>query len=90
MRRDAGVRVAEPQREDWSNEEESTLRRFGCTQGFDRGRRGGERAGACALLETIPADELLLLKLLDRLGPEVRLRVCYEAGPTGYGLAAAE
>ena len=39
------------------------------------------------LLETIPADELLLLKLLDRLGPKSRLRVCYEAGPTGYGLA---
>ena len=39
------------------------------------------------LLETIPADELLLLKVLDRLGPKSRLRVCYEAGPTGYGLA---
>jgi transposase len=39
------------------------------------------------LLETIPADELLLLKLLDRLGPKARLRVCYEAGPTGYRLA---
>ncbi len=39
------------------------------------------------LLETIPADESLLLKLLDRLGPRSRLRVCYEAGPTGYGLA---
>jgi len=39
------------------------------------------------LLETIPADESLLLKLLDRLGPKSRLRVCYEAGPTGYGLA---
>ena len=39
------------------------------------------------LLETIPADELTLLKVLDRLGPKSRLRVCYEAGPTGYGLA---
>ena len=39
------------------------------------------------LLETIPADEWLLLKVLDRLGPKSRLRVCYEAGPTGYGLA---
>ena len=39
------------------------------------------------LLETIAADELLLLKVLDRLGPKSRLRVCYEAGPTGYGLA---
>ncbi len=39
------------------------------------------------LLETIPADEWLLLKVLDRLGPQSRLRVCYEAGPTGYGVA---
>lgn len=39
------------------------------------------------LLETVPADEWLLLKVLDRLGPKSRLRVCYEAGPTGYGLA---
>ena len=33
------------------------------------------------LLETIPADEWVLLKVLDRLGPKVRLRVCYEAVP---------
>jgi transposase len=39
------------------------------------------------LLETIPADALLLLKVLDRLGPKSRLRVCYEAGPTGDRLA---
>jgi hypothetical protein len=43
--------------------------------------------GGAQLLETIAADELLLLKLLDWLGPKSRLRVCYEAGPTGYGLA---
>jgi transposase len=39
------------------------------------------------LLETIKHEELLLVKLLDRLGPKARLRICYEAGPTGYGLA---
>jgi transposase len=39
------------------------------------------------LLETIPADAVRLLKVLDRLGPKSRLRVCYEAGPTGYRLA---
>ena len=39
------------------------------------------------LLETIAADEVVLLRVLDRLGPKARLRVCYEAGPTGYGLA---
>jgi hypothetical protein len=32
------------------------------------------------LLETVPAEEWLLLKVLDRLGPKARLRVCYEAG----------
>jgi transposase len=34
------------------------------------------------LLETIPADELLLLKLLERLGPKARLRAGVGAGPT--------
>lgn len=39
------------------------------------------------VLETIDHDELALLKVLERLGPAARLRVCYEAGPTGYLLA---
>lgn len=39
------------------------------------------------LLETIAHDEVALLRVLDRLGPKARLRVCYEAGPTGYLLA---
>jgi transposase len=39
------------------------------------------------LLETIPNDWMALLKVLDRLAPRARLRVCHEAGPTGYGLA---
>jgi transposase len=39
------------------------------------------------LLETIPHDWMALLRVLDRLGPKARLRVCYEAGPTGYRLA---
>ena len=38
-------------------------------------------------MATIAADEIELLKVLDRLGPKGRLRVCYEAGPTGYRLA---
>ncbi len=29
------------------------------------------------LLETIPAEEWLLLKVLDRLGTKSRLRVCF-------------
>ena len=38
-------------------------------------------------LATIPHDVVALLKLLDDLGPRSQLRVCYEAGPTGYGLS---
>jgi transposase len=38
-------------------------------------------------LGTIPHDELTLIKRLEDLAPRSLLRVCYEAGPTGYGLA---
>lgn len=37
-------------------------------------------------LARIPNDPTRLLKKLDRLGPRSQLHVCYEAGPTGYGL----
>ncbi len=37
-------------------------------------------------LARIPNDPTRLLKKLDRLGPRANLHVCYEAGPTGYGL----
>ena len=37
-------------------------------------------------LARIPNDPTRLLKKLDRLGGREQLRVCYEAGPTGYGL----
>jgi transposase len=39
------------------------------------------------LLATVPHDELSLFKVLGELGPQSQLRVCYEAGPTGYGLS---
>jgi transposase len=39
------------------------------------------------LLETISNEWTALLGVLDRLGPKARLRICYEAGPTGYRLA---
>jgi transposase len=39
------------------------------------------------LLTTLPNERIALTKCLDRLGPPGSLRVCYEAGPTGYGLA---
>ncbi len=38
-------------------------------------------------LATLAHDTVALIKLLDDLGPRSRLRVCYEAGPTGYGLS---
>jgi transposase len=38
-------------------------------------------------VKTIPNDWVGLLQVLDSLGAMARLRVCYEAGPTGYGLA---
>ena len=39
------------------------------------------------LLTTLPNDQLALAKCLERIGPAPTLQVCYEAGPTGYGLA---
>ena len=38
------------------------------------------------ILSTIPNDLATLLKALRRLGPPESIIVCYEAGPTGYGL----
>lgn len=43
--------------------------------------------GEAVIVRTIVNDWVSLLKELDRLGGRHRLRVCYEAGPTGYGLA---
>ena len=38
-------------------------------------------------LATVPNDVVGLIKRLQRLGPLESLRCCYEAGPTGFGLA---
>ena len=38
-------------------------------------------------LATVPNDVVGLIKRLLRLGPAESLRCCYEAGPTGFGLA---
>lgn len=43
--------------------------------------------GAAQVVECLPHDFQRLLKTLDRCGARDRLRVSYEAGPTGYGLA---
>ena len=45
--------------------------------------------GAPENVATIPNDRALLLKQLKRLGANGRLRCCYEAGPTGFGLYRA-
>jgi len=44
---------------------------------------GGGEPGYVA---TVPSDTALLIKRLRQLGRGARLRCCYEAGPTGYGL----
>jgi transposase len=45
-----------------------------------------EPDGSVRSLGTIPSRPEPIRKLLRRLGPSDRLSVCYEAGPTGYGL----
>jgi transposase len=42
---------------------------------------------ASAEVERIPSDEVAVLSFLGRFAEPARLRVCYEAGPTGYQLA---
>ena len=39
------------------------------------------------VLATIPHDLASLSKILARLGPQASVSCCYEAGPTGFGLA---
>jgi transposase len=39
------------------------------------------------VVRTIPNDWATLVRVLAELGASQRLRICYEAGPTGYGLA---
>jgi transposase len=43
--------------------------------------------GPATVVDRLPHDYPKLLKLLKRIGDVKQLRVCYEAGPTGYGLA---
>ena len=39
------------------------------------------------LIATVPHEWKALRKVLDKLGPSSSVHCCYEAGPTGYGLA---
>ena len=43
-----------------------------------------EPEGEVRSLSTIPNREDSLRKMIKKLGPTDKLRVCYEAGPTGY------
>src|SRR3989442_15449928 len=45
-----------------------------------------EPGGEVRSLGTIPYREDSVRRLIKKLGPGSRLRVCYEAGPHGYGL----
>ena len=45
-----------------------------------------EPNGQVSSLGTIPNRPLAIAKLIKKLGPPEKLRVCYEAGPTGYVL----
>lgn len=45
-----------------------------------------EEDDACRGLGTIPNQEDAVARLVRKIGPVSRLRVCYEAGPCGYGL----
>src|SRR3989304_910038 len=47
-----------------------------------------EPAGEVRSLGAIPYREESVRQLVKKLGPARRLRVCYEAGPHGYGLSS--
>lgn len=42
--------------------------------------------GEAQVLARLPGEDAAVLKTLRKLGPPGTLQVCYEAGPTGYGL----
>src|SRR5437867_12387365 len=45
-----------------------------------------EPGGEVRSLGTIPYSSEAVRRLVKKLGPASRLRICYEAGPHGYGL----
>ncbi len=57
----------------------------GCPRGNDR-RRIAEPGGEVRALGVIPNRLEAIRPLVKKLGPVEHLRVCYEAGPTGYAL----
>src|SRR4051794_37302561 len=76
-------------REDWSMSESTTIRYVGLDVHKDSiaiavASSDGKPAES---LGAVPNDIPALIKRLLRLGPAASLRCCYEAGPTGFGLA---
>lgn len=45
-----------------------------------------DREGDAAVVKTIPIDPGRLLKEMRKLAKRGSLKICYEAGPTGFGL----
>src|SRR5262245_22869756 len=45
--------------------------------------------GSARVVGSVPFEWKALSQALDRLGPRPTVSCCYEAGPTGYGLARA-
>jgi transposase len=78
-------RSAELQAKEPVDEEQTTIRRVGCTRRQHHGGGGGG-GGEARSLGTIPNTAEALRKLIARLGPSERLRICYEAGLCGFVL----
>lgn len=76
-------------REDWSVSQTTTLQFVGLDVHRDTiaiavAKNDGRTAESLAV---IPNNVAELITRLQRLGPTESLRCCYEAGPTGFGLA---
>jgi transposase len=76
-------------REDWSVSHPNMLRFVGLDVHKDTIAVAVAEQGRteAKILATIPHDFTSLSKVLTRLGPIDSLSCCYEAGPTGFGLA---
>ena len=64
--------------------EQRTIYRSRCPRGNDCGRGGGTGRVRCGRWASFPTGPESIRKLVKKLGPAEQLRVCYEAGPTGY------
>jgi len=81
--------VQSQHREDWSDEWDDTLRYVGldvhkATTTIAVAESSG---GDAQVWGQIGSDPVAIEGVLKKLGGPRQVRVCYEAGPTGYGLA---